>query len=106
MGCSLKSTLKFLGWCGLKYRAELNEIDLSYRFKKEFWGKGYATEAAYSSIQYGFEKIGLQRIVASPEIENIGSWKVLEKCRMTYTGDGGSRRHPVKTYQIRNPSVR
>jgi len=44
--------------------------------------------------------------VASPEIENIGSWKVLEKCRMTYTGDGGSRRHPVKTYQIRNPSVR
>ena len=31
----VKSTLEFLGWCGLKYRSELNEIDLGYRFKKE-----------------------------------------------------------------------
>jgi len=30
----LRSSLEFLGWCGLKYRAELNEIDLGYRFKK------------------------------------------------------------------------
>ena len=52
----VKATLEFLGWCGLKYRAELNEIDLGYRFKKDFWGNGYATEAAYASINYGFNK--------------------------------------------------
>src|SRR5262245_18712766 len=40
-------TIKFIGWCGLKYRAELNEVDLGYRFKKQAWGKGYATEAAF-----------------------------------------------------------
>ena len=102
----VKTTLEFLGWCGLKYRAELNEIDLGYRFKKEGWGKGYATEAAYASIQYGFEKIGLQRIVARAEIENIGSWKVLEKCGMTYIGDEEVDGYPVKTYEILNPSVR
>ena len=102
----VKTTLEFLGWCGLKYRAELNEIDLGYRFKKEGWGKGYATEAAYASIQYGFEKIGLQRIVARAEIDNIGSWKVLEKCGMTYIGDEEVDGYPVKTYEIWNPSVR
>jgi RimJ/RimL family protein N-acetyltransferase len=102
----VKATLEFLGWCGLKYLAELNEIDLGFRFKKEGWGKGYATEAAYASIQYGFEKIGLQRIVARAEIDNIGSWKVLEKCGMTYIGDEEADRYQVKAYEILNPSVR
>ena len=102
----VKTTLEFLGWCGLKYLAESNEIDLGYRFKKEGWGKGYATEAASASIQFGFEKIGLKRIVARAEIENIGSWKVLEKCGMTYIGDEEVDGYPVKTYEILNPSVR
>ena len=31
-----KSGLEFIGWCGLKYRPELNEIDLGYRFKRSF----------------------------------------------------------------------
>jgi len=102
----VRSTLEFLGWCGLKYRAELNEIDLGYRFKKEGWGNGYATEAAYASIQYGFEKLGLQRIVARAEIDNIGSWKVLEKCGMTYIRDEEVDGYAVKTYKIFTPSVR
>jgi RimJ/RimL family protein N-acetyltransferase len=102
----LKPTLEFLGWCGLKYRSELNEIDLGYRFKKAAWGKGYATEAAYASIKYGFTKLGLQRIVGRAEINNIGSWKVLEKCGMNYIGNGEVDGFPVKTYEIYNPSVR
>lgn len=101
----LKSTLEFLGWCGLKYRSELNEIDLGYRFKKEFWGKGFATEAAYASIKYGFEKINLQRITGRAELHNTASWKVLEKCGMTYIGEQEVDGYPVKTYEIFNPSV-
>lgn len=102
----VKPELKFIGWCGLKYRAELNEIDLGYRFKKESWGKGYATEAAYASIKYGFEKLGLQRIVGRADVDNIGSWKVLEKCGMTFIGEEKIKGYPNKTYEIFNPSVR
>jgi RimJ/RimL family protein N-acetyltransferase len=101
----LKPTLEILGWCGLKYRAESNEVDLGYRFQKEFWGKGFATEAAYASIKYGFEKLGLQRIVGRAEFDNISSWKVLENCSMTYIGEQEVAGHPVKTYEIFNPSV-
>ena len=102
----LKPGLEFLGWCGLKYRAELNEIDLGYRFKKEFWGKGYATEAAYASIKYGFEKLHLLRIVGRAEFDNTSSWKVLEKCGMTYIGDQEIEGYLLRTYEIFNPSVR
>ena len=102
----LKPGLEFLGWCGLKYRADLHEIDLGYRFKKESWGKGYATEAARASIRYGFEEIGLQRIVGRAEIDNITSWKVLEKCGMTYIGEEEIEGYRHKTYEIWHPSVR
>ena len=33
----------FIGWCGLKLRAEKNEVDLGYRFIKKYWGFGHAT---------------------------------------------------------------
>ena len=102
----LKPTLEFLGWCGLKYLAEEDEIDLGYRFKKEYWGKGYATEAAFASIKYGFEKLNLRRIVGRADPENLGSVAVLEKCNMTYIGEYEMDGHPVLTYEIFNPSVR
>lgn len=102
----LKPSLQFLGWCGLKYRPELNEVDLGFRFKKEAWGKGYATEAAFASIQYGFERVGLKQITGRAEIENVASWKVLEKCGMIYVGIQEVDGYPVKTYEIFNPSVR
>ena len=101
----LKPTMEFLGWCGLKYRPELNEIDLGYRFKKDFWGKGYATEAAYASIKYGFNKLNLPRIVGRAEIENVGSWKVLENCGMVYIREEEVDGYPVRTYEIHRPSV-
>ncbi|HVT85005.1 MAG TPA: GNAT family N-acetyltransferase, partial [Chitinophagaceae bacterium] len=37
----LKPQLEFIGWCGLKCIPQRDEIDLGYRFKKQYWGKGY-----------------------------------------------------------------
>jgi RimJ/RimL family protein N-acetyltransferase len=102
----LKQDLEFIGWCGLKYRAELKEIDLGYRFIKEFWGKGYATEAAFASIRYGFEKLGLQRIVGRAEPANIASVKVLEKCGMKHIGEEIVDGHAAITYEIYRPFIR
>lgn len=102
----LKSSKDFIGWCGLKTRPERNEIDLGYRFIKKAWGNGYATEAAYACIQYGFEKLHLQRIVGRAMPENKGSLKVLEKCGMKYVGEDVVDGHPAITYDIFNPSIR
>lgn len=101
----LKPQPEFIGWCGLKYIPQRNEIDLGYRFKKQFWGKGYATEAAHACIKYGFEKMGLHRIIGRAIPENTASLHVLEKCGMTFLTDEVVDGHPAKTYEIFNPSI-
>jgi RimJ/RimL family protein N-acetyltransferase len=103
----VKPDLEFIGWCGLKRRPERdNEIDLGYRFFKHSWGRGYATEAAFACIKYGFEKLGLERIVGRAMPENTGSLKVLQKCGMHYIGEDIVDGHPAISYEAINPLIR
>ena len=101
----VKPGLEFIGWCGLKNRPERNEIDLGYRFIKEAWGNGYATEAAYACLKYGFEKLHLPRIVGRAMPDNIASLRVLEKCNMQFIGDEVVDDHPAKTFEALNPFI-
>lgn len=101
----LKADLGFIGWCGLKYRPELREVDLGYRFKQEYWGKGYATEAAYASLKYGFEKLNIGLIRGRAELGNTGSIRVLEKCGMVYVGQQLIDGHMARTYELSRPLV-
>jgi len=96
---------EFIGWCGLKYRPERNEIDLGYRFMKKFWGKGYATESALGSIEYGFESLNLQTIIGRALPGNLESIRVLEKCGMVYLGEEEIDGFLHRTYQITNPVI-
>ncbi|MEI9913064.1 MAG: GNAT family N-acetyltransferase [Bacteroidota bacterium] len=104
-GRCIKQDLEFIGWCGLKYRPEQNEVDLGYRFKQSSWGKGYATEAAFASIKYGFEKLNLSRIIGRAVPGNTGSLKVLEKCGMQFLREEVVDGHPAKTYELINPLI-
>jgi [ribosomal protein S5]-alanine N-acetyltransferase len=99
----LKPNHEFIGWCGLKYRPELDEVDLGYRFMKQFWGRGYATEAAFASIKYGFEKLNLLATTGRAEPANIASCKVLERCGMLYIGMQHVDGYDLQTYITRNP---
>jgi RimJ/RimL family protein N-acetyltransferase len=101
----LKPSLEFIGWSGLKFLPEGNEIDLGYRFMKKFWGKGYATEAAFSCLQYGFNKLNLQKIVGRALPGNLASIRVLEKCGMQYVCEEIVHGLLHKTYQATNPAI-
>ena len=48
----IKENNEFIGWCGLKWLKENDEIDLGYRFMPSAWGKGYATELAKAILEY------------------------------------------------------
>ena len=102
----IKSNLEFIGWCGLKYRFERNETDLGYRFKTTAWGNGFATEAAYASLEHGFNKLNIQKIVGRAVPENVGSWKVLEKTGMQFTREELVDGHWAKTYELTHPLIR
>lgn len=100
----IKETNEFIGWCGLKYRPELNETDLGYRLMQKKWGLGYATEAARHTLNHGFSKLNLHLITARAHIENIASIKVLEKLGMDFIGQGIVDNCPVRTYTKANPN--
>lgn len=97
-----KAENEFIGWCGLKYRPDLEEIDLGYRLMQKAWGRGYATEVAKYSLDHGFKDLQLQLITARAHIENHASIKVLEKIGMNFIGEGVEDDCPVKTYTLAN----
>ncbi|QNL21471.1 GNAT family N-acetyltransferase [Hyphobacterium sp. CCMP332] len=80
----IKEGMHFIGWSGLAYLPEFDEIDLGYRFLPEYWGKGYATEASQAILQYGFNTLQLKRIIAIAMKENKASIRVMEKVGMKF----------------------
>jgi len=77
------NTGEFIGWTGLQFVTESinshkNYYDLGYRLLKKFWGQGFATESAFASIDYVFNKLGATEIYAMADIDNVGSNKILK----------------------------
>lgn len=93
-----KATENFTGWSGLKYRPEIDEIDLGYRFMKKYWGKGFASETARAVLDYGFDALKLKAITGRAHIENTASLTVLQKIGMQYIKDEVVDECPVKTF--------
>jgi [ribosomal protein S5]-alanine N-acetyltransferase len=82
--CILKSTGEQIGFAGLKYLEELDEVDVAYRLLPAYWGQGLATEAARASVRYGFGDLGLERIIGLVMPKNVASVRVLEKTGLHY----------------------
>ncbi len=95
-----KSDGTFLGWCGLKYHPEDDLVEVGYRLYQQFWGRGYATEAAKASIAYGFESLKLERIYAHVHIDNASSHKVAEKSGLNFVKEFQYDGIPAKLYCI------
>lgn len=68
-----------LGFAGLVYLEDTSEVQVGYFLGRPAWGQGYATEAGKAAVRYGFEVLGLPRIVAVARPENEASQRVLAK---------------------------
>ncbi|MGH0777677.1 GNAT family N-acetyltransferase [Bacillus cereus] len=82
-----RNTGKLLGHCGLRKIDETGEIEIMYLLDPEYWGNGYASEAAKASIQYAKEMMNEKRIIARVKVENENSKKLLRNLGFTYTHD-------------------
>lgn len=98
-----KQDNKFLGWSGLKYSSDVEEVDLGFRFFKEYWNQGYATEAAIGCLNFGFQNLKLEKIVGRAMEANTASVKVLEKIGMQFIGKFDFLKHKGVLYQKTNP---
>lgn len=82
-----KASGVLMGQCGLNHIGELNETELLYAYAKKYWRQGYGIEAARASVVYGFEQVGLERLIALAVHENTGSRRIMELCGMKYEKD-------------------
>jgi len=97
LAIELKHGKEFIGLFGLKLdHDKYNSAEVWYKVHPDYWNQGYATEALQAVLQFGFDTLGLHRIKAGCAVDNIGSYKVLEKAGMTREGRG-RKILPLKT---------
>jgi len=89
-----------IGFCGLKRLAEFDAVDVGFRFLPQYWGRGYATEAARASVAFGFGTLGLDRIIALVLPENGASIRVIEKLGMRRVGRSGCQGLDALRYEV------
>lgn len=102
----IKDTDEFIGWTTLKDLDSTSEIELGYRYFKDYWGKGYGTEISLKLVQYGIEVLELDNIVAVALEENKASRRIMEKVGMEYIGKKVFYSTSVSYYKIDNPILK
>lgn len=83
LGVFLHGGEDIIGLCSFqRWDARGGKAELGFALSHEYWGKGYATEAADALAAFGFEYLELERIQARCFIKNGASLRVLEKIGM------------------------
>jgi RimJ/RimL family protein N-acetyltransferase len=77
-----------------------SDLQVGYLLYPEYWGKGYATEGAHAALRYAYGELGLTRVVAITDRENVESQRVLEKVGLRREGERALA-HP--SYAASNP---
>jgi RimJ/RimL family protein N-acetyltransferase len=90
---------EFVGWFALKYVPGTAEIEVGYRLRPAAWARGYATEGARELVSYGFDELGLRRIIGITHPENLASQRVLVKAGLVETGDGHYYGRRVRVFE-------
>ncbi len=88
---SLNETGEFIGFVGLSIPSFSSHftpcVEVGWRLSSQYWGNGYATEAAQKAIETGFSQFNLKEIVSFTTEKNIRSIRVMEKIAMKRNSD-------------------
>ena len=75
----------FLGACGLTREQWFpDDLEIGWRLARQYWGHGYATEAAASWLEHGFTTLELPRIIAVTDTPNLRSIAVMRRLGMVF----------------------
>ena len=100
-----RETGELVGYAGLN-RDEVEGdpvVEIGWSFAPERWGEGLAPEAARAAIDWGFERAGLDEIVAFALLDNERSRRVMDKLGMEYVRDFERAGLPHALYRLRRP---
>lgn len=102
-----QSTGQFVGQCGLLVQdiESQSRLEIGYSLLPEFWGKGYATEAAIKCKEFAFKNNFSESLISIIHPSNIPSQKVAINNDMSFKRevDGGFHGMQAHLYEIQKP---
>ena len=89
---TLKATKKMIGTCGfVEFARAHRRAEVGYALNRNYWGRGYTSEAVAAVVAHGFSALNLNRIEAHVAPDHLPSQRVLEKCG--FVAEGILRQH-------------
>jgi RimJ/RimL family protein N-acetyltransferase len=85
-----KATGRWVGRIGLNEIHDgpySDKFEVGWELHQEFWGRGLATEGGRAAMRYGFEVVGLSRIMSASMATNVASRRVMDKCGLRFQGE-------------------
>jgi RimJ/RimL family protein N-acetyltransferase len=76
------------------------EIEVAYLFGRDYWGHGYATEAATAIRDWALGELGLERLIALIYPDNARSIRVAKKLGLTPEGEADFGGNPLTIYAL------
>jgi RimJ/RimL family protein N-acetyltransferase len=76
------------------------EIELGWTLGREFWGHGYATEAARAVQEFAFGELGLDRLISLIAPENVASAAVARRLGMEVEGEAELPKATVQIWSL------
>jgi len=97
-----KKSSELIGFCGVGPESVggVEEISLGYRLAKNYWNKGFASEAAKAVIKHVFDNRLFDSVVAIIELEHVASLKVAEKAGFSCFNVVEFHGRPVRLYRL------
>ena len=84
-----KKSARFIGFTGLhipRYDLPFQPcVEIGWRLSDDYWGAGFATEAAKAALAFGFNQLNLEEIVSFTTVNNQRSISVMKKLNMQKT---------------------
>lgn len=84
----LKETGEFIGYIGFHlstFKSDFTPcVEIGWRLKREYWGRGYATEGALACLEYGFNHLGFEEVYSFTATINIPSENLMRRLGMHY----------------------
>jgi [ribosomal protein S5]-alanine N-acetyltransferase len=102
---SEKSGKRRVGFAGLLSPAH-GAPNLVYGMRREFCGRGYASEAAFAVLRHSFDTLHLPRIMADVDEPNVASIRILEKLGMSRVGYGTVKGRPLLYFAVDEKAMR
>lgn len=94
------------GFAGLSVPEELpeaqHEVEISWRLGRQYWGQGYASEAAQAVLEFALQDRGLDRVIAINRLGNEASENVMRKLGMGFERE---TTHPEYGYALTVHSI-